>query len=69
MRLYELNNHDLLYIPHGSDERRIEKRTNISTWKLYIPHGSDERIFMRFINNNQRVLYIPHGSDERLTGL
>jgi len=43
MRLDELNNHDLLYIPHGSDESAsiLPSASFIKT--LYIPHGSDER--------------------------
>jgi len=32
----------LLYIPHGSDERKMMSFPFGSERKLYIPHGSDE---------------------------
>jgi len=32
----------LLYIPHGSDERRCLRFKKADVLKLYIPHGSDE---------------------------
>jgi len=34
---------DQLYIPHGSDERRLYLTTIMRKVNLYIPHGSDER--------------------------
>jgi len=33
----------MLYIPHGSDERRCLRFKKADVLKLYIPHGSDER--------------------------
>jgi len=32
-----------LYIPHGSDERKILNMYLMQRFRLYIPHGSDER--------------------------
>ena len=35
-----------LYIPHGSDERRLKHLIRNSANVLYIPHGSDESLFL-----------------------
>ena len=33
----------ILYIPHGSDERKAGTQIQAIKSELYIPHGSDER--------------------------
>jgi len=35
---------EVLYIPHGSDERDIEMPQVFFHPRLYIPHGSDESL-------------------------
>ena len=54
----------ILYIPHGSDERRLTTPLKSSFHHLYIPHGSDESRICKLHAERWGLLYIPHGSDE-----
>ena len=54
----------LIYIPHGSDERKALWEKIGILIEIYIPHGSDESSAGHREKTNRFELYIPHGSDE-----
>ena len=63
MKLHELDSHSLLYIPHGSDERKSRyytvsaKNALYPTWfRWKLGENKKEKFHIK--------LYIPHGSDE-----
>jgi len=48
---------EMLYIPHGSDERYLKTVMLTMRHLLYIPHGSDESNFSLLSGHTQRPLY------------
>jgi len=54
------NSANILYIPHGSDERREcdVKHENLNA--LYIPHGSDESCYTVRLSFKVLIIFISH---------
>jgi len=54
------NSANILYIPHGSDERGFIVNAMKKTVSLYIPHGSDERASSSNAIGEITVTFISH---------